>query len=336
MDLAIIRSKIDGIKKKIRDKSSRETRTLGNPHDSNIDRELSNAGKARKAEDIPKQDTVTRRGDLVSGNVQGGFESSTVATRKPYKIGPALRPNITHDKGFSIFPEEEPSLGDYWELLKWTSMLEGAAVLRPDLVDGTAAYAHFLHGEGEPRSFSYDRYVNNDSSGRVTLRNAILEAQHAAIELWGSNGKPETFSFTGPGIPCGLSVGHKSFMYIQQSFPYPSTENWQKAIGAHTIWLSGTVTVKLNAVKPEQTEFDMKMTLHAEDQYNFNPGMTDIATGISDNSNGRFVIVGFAHGYRNSSTLTRRFSWKGSDLGVSSMGLNIQLRQRKPSIQRRS
>lgn len=320
------------IKQKIKEYASREARTSGNPHDGNIDRELANAGKKRKPEDIPKQDTVNWRGDASKGNVNVAFKSSTQATGGKYKMGAASRPQIHHDRGFSDFAKLDPTISDYWALLKWKAMLEGSAALRPDLVDASAAYAHFMDGEGASRTFSYDRYINNDQSGRLTLRNAILEAQNAAIELWQSNGQPSRFQFTGPAIPCGTNNPAKQYDALRSTFPYPATENWQKTIGAHTIWLSGSVEVKKNNIKPELTVFNLRMTLHAEDQYNFNPGMKDIASGLPDDDNGRFVVVGFAQGYRHNSTLTRNFSWKGFNLGVSSMGLNIQVRHQKPNV----
>lgn len=320
------------LRQKIKEKASREARASGNPNNSDIDRELSNNGVKRKPEDIPKQDVTERSGAITGGNVSSPFIPSTFATGGAYRIGSPSRPNIQHDRGFADFPKQEPSMSDYLALLKWKVMLEGAEALRSDLADASTAYQHFLDGEGQPKTFSYDRYVMNDNSGRLTLRNAILEAQHAAIDLWKSNGNPTNFSFTGPAIPCGSNSSSVQHSALRSNFPYPATENWQKAIGAHTIWLSGDVSVQKNSVNINHTEFKMNMTLHAEDQYNFNPGMKDIASGIPDDENGRFVVVGFAHGYRHTSMLSRRFSWKGFDLGVASMGLNIQMRQRKPNV----
>ena len=169
----------------------------------------------------------------------------------------------------------------------------------------------------------------NPTSGRVTLRNAILDAQDAAIKLWLDNGQPSVFSFSGPPIPCGTQS--KKLAYVSRAFPYPATENWQKAIGAHTIWLSGTVHVKTLPLASSMPDFKMRFVLHAEDQYNFNPGQNDIASGIPDDANGRLVVCGLAHGYRHEATLSRSFAWKGVDLGVASMGINLQLRQRSPA-----
>lgn len=323
-----LNKKLRDIRQKIDEKGSREVRTGGNPHTSDIDRELSRVGKERKPDDIPKQDTVNRRGAKTPGDVTF-FQSSTKETKTTYKIGPAVRPNIYHDKGFSILTKREPELNDYLALFKWVTMLNTASVIRPDLDDATAAYSHFLNGEGKKKFFSYERYVMNDNSGRITLRNAILDAQNAAIELWLDNDQPSKFSFTGPAIPCGADS--VDFPYISKAFPYPATENWQKAIGAHKIWLSGTVHVKTLPLASSMPDFKMNFVLHAEDQYNFNPGQNDITTGIPDDENGRFVVCGLAAGYRHEATLSRSLSWRGTDLGVASMGINLRFRQRSPS-----
>jgi hypothetical protein len=320
------------IEGKIKQHASRQARNSGNVNASDIDRELARAGTKRKPDDIPKQDTTARNGSNIPGNVsKGSYVSSTVDTRQAYKIGPAARPHIVFDAGFSNFPKRAPELADYVALFKWKSMLEGAETLRPDLSDAVAAYRHYLEGEGTPRQFSYDRYVTNDESGRTTLRNAILDAQDAAIRLW-QDKRPAKFSFTGPAIPCGTF--DSKFSNVRTNFPYPATENWQKAIGAHVIWLSGDVTVRTFPGTTLPPEFRMNLVLHAEDQYNFNPGAADIATGIPDNDNGVFVIVGFAKGYFQSSVLRRSFFWKGFDLGVASMGIHLQPRQRQPQNNR--
>lgn len=318
--------------------SSEETRNNGNPHDSNIDRELARAGKKRKPDDIPKQD-VEERGAIIPGNVSSGtFMPSTTETGGVYKLGSAVRPPITHDQGHSILPKRKPTLSDYWDLLKWCSMMEGAEALRPDLTDGIAAYRHFHEGEGREREFSYERYVANDQSGRITLRNSILDAQDAAIKLWRKHGQPSQLKFTGPAIPCGSSS--PKHPNLRRMFPYPATENWQKAIGGHIIWLSGDVSAKTTPISKTNPvplpEFRMHLVLHAEDQYNFNPGQKDITSGIPDSVNGKFVVVGFAHGYRHTAKLERHFSWKGFDLGVASMGIQIIRRQGQPQNNRRA
>ena len=94
-------------------------------------------------------------------------------------------------------------------------------------------------------------------------------------------------------------------------FPYPATENWQKAIGGHSIWISASVTVAADKESRLPT-FTMFMTIHAEDRYNFNPGQHDIATGIPDADNGLFEITGLAKQYTQYATLTQIETWDGA------------------------
>ena len=157
-----------------------------------------------------------------------------------------------------------------------------------DLSDALAAYRHYLYGKGAQRTFSYERYVTNDLSGKTTLANAIDDIEEGAEQLCKANftGKTATFKITGTAIPCGK----RHFL----AFPYPMTENWQKAIGYHVIWLNGDVTVSLLGAQPN---FSMVITLHAEDKYNFNNGASDIATGIPDSANGELEAAGLANGY---------------------------------------
>lgn len=329
-----IKAKIKKVKSIIEEHNVK--RQGGNAHDRGIDREAGRVGIKVKPDDIPTQDTFNRKGQIIPGNVSShSFVPSTNETMGMYKMGSPVRPPIRFDSGFSKFPKQDPEISDYFNLLKWIAMLEGAAILRPDLSDGIAAYRHFHEGEGAPRKFDYERYVINDKSGQITLKNAILEAQDAAIKVWRKNGQPDRFSFTGPAIPCGsIAAGH---YYIGKAFPYPATENWQKAIGAHVIWLSGDVNVKnppTLKTGPSEPEFTMSLVLHAEDQYNFNPGQQDIASGAPDAENGRFVIVGFAQGYHHSSTLRRKFSWKGFDLGVAAIHGQVRLRPHQPGNNR--
>jgi len=119
-----------------------------------------------------------------------------------------------------------------------------------------------------------------------------------------------------------------AFAHYEKCNPVPGYEHLSKEetytkVVEEARRLSGTVQVKKYPNNARPPEFSMRMTLHAEDQYNFNPGMKDIASGIPDDENGEFVVCGLAHGYRHESTLTRSFSWKGFNLGVASMGINL-------------
>lgn len=214
-----------------------------------------------------------------------------------YRIGPATPPIIKHDNGFlDAFPKREPTTADRVALAKWLAKLEAAEAIRPDLADATAAYRHFLFGEGKDRILSYQRYIDNDPSGMRTLKTVESDFKYHAERI-GEN--REYFEITGDPYPVGAD---ESF------FPYPKTENWQKAIGAHFVWLSGKVRITYDP-KLGKDRYVAEVIVHMEDRYNFNPGANDIATGIPDADNGRFEITGLAHQYTNRGQIHRVIKW---------------------------
>jgi len=213
---------------------------------------------------------------------------------------------ITWDNGFTA-AHHAPTASDRVLLAEWIAKLEIAegaqkVPLLPhnDLSDALSGYRHYLYGNGKDRMFSYERYVRSDPSGKVTLDNAILDIEEGAEQIYNAHfsGKPATFKISGTAIPCGKLHGRK--------FPYPQTENRQKAIGYHVIWLSGDVAVTLLGNQPQ---FNMVVTLHAKDKYNFNPGAADIATGTPDAQNGELEAAGLARAYMHYSTLQRTVRW---------------------------
>jgi len=251
-------------------------------------------------------------------------KGSGVATVADYKTGPPARPDIHHDNGFLQNPNDAndptpiptipPTDADRQALQDWRNKLEWAERLQwlpagphTNIEDGLAAYRHFLDGNGADRNFSYDKFVRDDVAGKTTLQNATRDVQFGAEEIYKQmiaqdpslKDRPVTFLMTGSAIPVGNS----------DKFPYPATENWQKAIGGHQIWMSATVTVKPGEKPGDPAQFSMRETLHAEDRYNFNPGAADIATGTPDSENGRFERTGLAHQYMNYATLERDVSW---------------------------
>jgi hypothetical protein len=216
-----------------------------------------------------------------------------------YRLGSPIRPSsIVFDNGFldKIKPRKATA-GDYLALTKWQMTLQIAEQVRVDLEEACKAYRHFLQGGGLPRTFSYEAYVYNDESGATTLANAMQDIQDGAEIIYRANSSVKAFSLTGDQIPCGSNT----------LFPYPATENWQKAIGGHVIWLSGDCKV---AERGTETWFVLDLVLHAEDRYNFNPGAKDIATGIPDSDNGIFEITGLAKQYTQTAELKRRIEWK--------------------------
>jgi hypothetical protein len=256
--------------------------------------------------------------------------SSGSGTETRYRIGNPTRPPIRHDNGFLQNPNDprdprpRPTVAptqadrDYYESelnrAKWAQRAIAAGVdnipFTPDeldLHDGIDAYRHFLDGGGRDRNFSYEKFVNDDESGRTILNNATTDTQKGVEDLYNQmiardpslRGRPVTFNITGGAITAG--GGNR--------FPYPETENWQKAIGGHTIWTSATVTVNPPSTPGGRPEFSMRMTLHAEDRYNFNPGQSDIATGVPDATRGKLEMTGLAHQYMNYATLQRDVRW---------------------------
>ncbi|MBK7533906.1 MAG: DUF4157 domain-containing protein [Myxococcales bacterium] len=233
--------------------------------------------------------------------------------------GPAIRHDHGHMQGadgnFDPSLHQDPTMADRWELAKWIAKLELAEALRPDLVDGTSAYRHFLQGNGATRDIRYPRFIANDASGHVVLQSALDDARDAAIRRHdadvGTNPQPGSHSYHLRTDT--ITVGGDS------RYPYPATENWQKAIGGHTIWIEANVTVVVRA--PEGTPanscpvggyervFHVEMTIHAEDMYNFNPEAHDIATGVPDSANGRFEITGLGHEFLSTGTYARTFDF---------------------------
>jgi hypothetical protein len=221
---------------------------------------------------------------------------------------------------------QEATWGDYWERAKWIAKLEAAELLRPDLVDGTSAYRHFLFGKGRKRDIHYQRFINNDTSGARVFQSIVEDARFAAIKkhdaVAGADPKVGKTSFK---LKTGrIGVGNDG------RYPYPATENWQKAIGAHSLWMELDVTVTVKEVPGKgppdmcvpptlERTFDVKITTHVEDMYNFNPGMSDIATGTPDSANGRFEITGLGHEYLNYSDLTHTIEFT-TDMQAASRG----------------
>lgn len=273
------------------------------------------------------------------------------STKAKYKIGPPAHPPIQHDNGFlqnpadpsdpKPMPTTEPTWSDRASLTWWQTKLEGAEAVQGvpyaphnNIPDALAAYRYFLEGNGKDRTFSYERFVDSDASGKVVLKNAIRDIQLCAEKFYKKMiadnpalaHKRVSFELTGSQI--GVGSGGE--------FPYPATENWQKAIGAHVIWMSGSVVVDPTGCDGEIPTLKMRATLHAEDRYNFNPGMADINTGTPDAENGRFEQVGYGHQYMNYATLQRDVTWK---LGSPEAGTTLKVdssRQRKPSDNRRA
>jgi hypothetical protein len=223
-------------------------------------------------------------------------------------------------------------MSDRLQFAKWLSMLEGsealcsggtASIAPPchgeDLSDANAAYRHFLFGNGADRTINYERYLKDDASGRQVIPN-ILDDFQRHVEVIGHD--RVKFSVTSGSYSVGMGG----------IAPYPATVNWQKAIGAHFVWVSADVTVSTD--QHADIVYTADITIHMEDRYNFNPGQQDIATGIPDSANGIFEITGLAHQYTNYATVHRNVSWHEGERSNTTAGAPTS-RQRKPQDNRR-
>lgn len=226
-----------------------------------------------------------------------------------YRIGSPSRPLIMHDNGhLDLHNSRDPTFGDRTRLAKWITKLEASELLctarsgkrletcnNEDLSDANAAYRHFLFGNGADRKVDYERFLKNDPSAFDLIKNLTSDFK-AHIEIIGMD--RIKFSVTSDAY----TIGRGGIA------PYPATANWQKTLGAHFLWVSANIVVSVDSLSAICYRADM--TIHAEDRYNFNPGATDIATGIPDSENGVFEITGLAHQYTQYAKISRNFAWR--------------------------
>jgi hypothetical protein len=164
------------------------------------------------------------------------------------------------------------------------------------LSDALAAYEHYWDNSGTDFTADFAKGYDDDPSIRYDVDNEIKVAQAAAEGIYAKTGDP-AFQMT--------SFGH-------QAFKYPTTEDWQKTLGQYVIWAGGDVTVIGNTVI-------MRITVHSEDRYNFNPGAADIKTNAPDNANGRFAQLGWAQGFDTHGEMTRLVTWTIGQRGQASI-----------------
>jgi hypothetical protein len=254
-----------------------------------------------------------------------------------FEVGPPVHPEINHDHGFldnhadradhahpgkcnlDNSKRREPTWADRRKLAKWRTkllMLEAAHRTPAGLVpqsqaedarrarqwrDAIPAYRHFHFGEGKPRAVDYEDFLEarddgetkGDQSGATILSSAIEDTRAAAIEL-------DEKQYPGSVAPRVFEIRSQVITVRDgdSRYPYPVTENWQKAIGGHPIWITAIVDVSPDPGASVR-RFSIFMTIHMEDMYNFNPGAHDKATGIADAENGLFEITGLAHEFLN-------------------------------------
>lgn len=278
---------------------------------------------SKGCEEMSDQATATNTVKLTKDTPPTQVHIDLVEKSGRYRLGPSSRPDIKHDHGFlGRYPPREPTTSDRLQLAIWRGKLEAAEAFRPDLADATAAYRHFLDGSGKTRKINYERYILNDESGAKSLKTIIYDfIFHASI----IGEHRDHFTITGLPYPMGSDEGF---------LPYPKTENWQKAIGAHFSWASGEILA--TTMEDGKNHFTANISIHIEDMYNFNPGAKDIATGTPDAANGIFEITGLAKEYMNISTIQRTVKWiEGDGKNYSATSAESSSRERRPDDNRR-
>lgn len=201
-----------------------------------------------------------------------------------FVVGPPTRPDIEWDDDFE-YDSASPGLTDHLARAKWLAMLRGGQLLKPELDDATQMYRHYWSNTGDDIRFDYEEAYLEDDGVRAAIDAEIERARRGAEQLvLGGN---REFSMTGDA----RATDH-----------YPTSENWQKTIGGHQTWSSADVRVDGDRVT-------MEITVHGEDYYNFNRGQSDIASGASDDENGRFTEVGWARPFHSSGEVTRTVTW---------------------------
>lgn len=198
-----------------------------------------------------------------------------------FHFGDPKAPEFKYDNDFPYDPNEKPTASDYINWAKWKLFNEGAQhigeYIGRDLPDGIRCYEHYRSGEGTDLEIDYARAYQEDEGIKAGVDKYLGDTQRAVEQMIASGQKP----------PFSIS---SELMSVSGKY-YPSTENWQKAIGAHQIWISADVTMDADG------NIHMTSTVHEMDRYNFNKGMQDIASGASDNENGRFETLGWAKSF---------------------------------------
>lgn len=218
-------------------------------------------------------------------NLSTSKEPVVIIDGKEYFLGAPRKPHVESDNDYPYDPDMKATWSDHINSRKWKALLGGAGLLGK-MPNATAIYNHYWNGNGEPYVVDFEKAYRQDSVIQMNVDAEIARMQNAAEEHYRMTGE------TNFSLSSSASV-------IQG---YPKTENWQKTLGGFHIWSSADITVTDGKV-----EIDIKV--NAIDRYNFNKGQQDIATGASDDENGRFEALGWAHSFDVSGELERKVSW---------------------------
>ncbi|WP_371519762.1 RHS repeat-associated core domain-containing protein [Kitasatospora sp. NBC_01300] len=226
-----------------------------------------------------------------------------------YQIGSPSEPNVDFGDDFPYDPSAKATDKDKASYDSWRKA--GVAVQQcsrfgiglcdnfkknaSHLSDGSDAYMHYLDGSGSDYMIDYAKAYDEDKKIHQLVDEEVESAQRWAERIALKTGRI-AFSMTGSDVSArarGL---------------YPETENWQKALGDYRQWGSADVTV-------EGKKVTMKLTVHVLDRYDFNKRSKDIASGVSDNVNGRFATLGWAKPFITRGGLEKTVTWTIGESG---------------------
>jgi hypothetical protein len=250
-----------------------------------LDRFLAGRGFTILASRVYQYTQGARRADQVELAVQKAVGQA----QHRYIVGPADPPEIHFIEQYPYDPKAEPTAADYRNWAWWGLKLQLAYQARPDLKDALPLYNHYRGATGTDMSFDYAKAYRDDAGVRTIVDGEVASARKEAERLIRA-GAGNDFHISGVPSPSGnYDAG-------------PETENWQKAIGDHVVWGDAQVSVRGNQVT-------MRITVHAQDRWNFNPDAKDIATGTDDAVNGRFGQLGWARPFNTHGSLQRTVTW---------------------------
>lgn len=175
--------------------------------------------------------------------------------------------------------------------------------------DAVEAYKHYLlDNNGAQLDIRYYAFLSDDPSGKTVAKSAVDDARTAILDIFDAKPAAAKVGTVRLRATSGvMTVGGG----INVRYPYPGTQNWQKKIGGHALWLSANATITSNPPGPRSVSIDL--TFHAEDMYNFDPGKSDVASGIADEPNGRFQVVGLATEFLQKGETTRTITFTVPD-----------------------
>ena len=168
----------------------------------------------------------------------------------------------------------------YASWAKYAALLAGAFVFLPE---GAAAYQRYRSNTGVDLFVDYEEAISDDSVIKERVDTEIADVINGVKELF--DGDESSFNFHSTSA---------------RSVPNGDSENWQKALGGHRIWSEGNVIYNQGDCK-----LDVEFTINVEDYYNFNPGQVDIASGLPDDDNCLFAIIGWANPFYSRGSISR-------------------------------